>query len=115
MTSPDSSPRILLVDDELSIRELFGDLLRLDGYTVGLASNGLDALDAFKSAPWDLILTDWKMPEMDGEQLSERIKELSPRTPIVMMTGFPPPTGCQSVDAILTKPFSRDTINDVIS
>ena len=114
-TAPFQKTRILLVDDEQCILNVFSTVLKTEGYEVGTASNGLDALTQFQSARWDLVLTDRRMPEMDGVELSRRIKECSPRTPVIIMTGFAPPDCCPSVDAIITKPFSRDHLNAVIN
>lgn len=109
------SLRILLVDDELCILQILGELLRSDGHTVGLATNGLSALQHFSREPWDVILTDRAMPGMGGEELAQRIKMLSPSTPVIMITGFASRASYRDVDAVLPKPFSREAIAAAIS
>jgi CheY-like chemotaxis protein len=109
------SLRILLVDDELCILQILGELLRSDGHTVSVAMNGAQALEQFRSGEWDLVLTDRKMPVMDGEQLAKEIKSISPETPVIMITGFAPSVRCPDVDAIIGKPFTRAGIAGTIS
>jgi signal transduction histidine kinase len=78
---------ILLVDDEEGIRKVLGIALSDMGYRVHTAGNGVEALRVFKDKRPPIVLTDIKMPEMDGIQLLRRIKELSPDTEIIMITG----------------------------
>ena len=108
--------RILLVDDEVCVRHIFGDLLRGDGHSVGLAASGEEALEKFRDEPWEVVLTDRAMPGMGGEQLAARIKELEPGLPVILITGFAPKsTDPKAIDAVVTKPFSRQNIYDAIS
>jgi DNA-binding NtrC family response regulator len=78
--------KILVVDDELSIRESLSGWLQQDGYEVGTAPGGLDALAKVQETHYDIMLVDVKMPEMDGLTLLKKLKELDPDTVIVMMT-----------------------------
>ena len=78
---------ILLVDDEEGIRKVLGIALADLGYTVHTAENGVDALRIFKDVQPPIVLTDIKMPEMDGIELLRRLKELSPDTEVIMITG----------------------------
>jgi signal transduction histidine kinase len=78
---------ILLVDDEEGIRKVLGIALADLGYTVHPAENGVDALDIFKDVQPSIVLTDIKMPEMDGIELLRRLKKLSPDTEVIMITG----------------------------
>jgi len=78
---------ILLVDDEAGIRTVLGISLADMGYQVVTAENGRDALNIFKKQMPSIVLTDIKMPEMDGIELLRRIKELSPDTEVIMITG----------------------------
>jgi len=107
--------RILVVDDEAAIRESLKDWLMEDGYEVGLAVNGLDAVSSVEEQNWDIILLDLKMPEMDGIEAMEKIKAVSPDSEIIMMTAFA--TIDTAVKAIkmgafdyLVKPFDPDEI-----
>jgi signal transduction histidine kinase len=78
---------ILLVDDEEGIRKVLGIALADLGYTVHPAENGVDALRIFKDKQPPIVLTDIKMPEMDGIELLRRLKKLSPDTEVIMITG----------------------------
>ena len=78
---------ILLVDDEEGIRKVLGIALADLGYTVHPAENGVDALRIFKDVQPSIVLTDIKMPEMDGIELLRRLKKLSPDTEVIMITG----------------------------
>ncbi len=78
---------ILLVDDEEGIRKVLGISLADLGYTVHTAENGVDALRIFKDVQPPIVLTDIKMPEMDGIELLRRLKKLSPDTEVIMITG----------------------------
>ena len=78
---------ILLVDDEEGIRKVLDIALADLGYTVHTAENGVDALGIFKNVRPAIVLTDIKMPEMDGIELLRRIKKLSPDTEVIMITG----------------------------
>lgn len=79
---------ILVVDDEPLIRRSLSELLTLSGYTVSAASNGQEALDLLKKYTADVIISDVKMPQMDGLQLLKQVKTLFPLTPMIMVTGY---------------------------
>jgi signal transduction histidine kinase len=78
---------ILLVDDEEGIRKVLSIALSDMGYHVRTAENGVEALRIFKDEQPPIVLTDIKMPEMDGIELLRRLKELSPDTEVIMITG----------------------------
>ena len=77
---------IMVVDDELSIREAFCDWLKQDGYEVETAAGGLEALAKVKERHYDIMLVDVKMPGMDGITLLKKLKEEDPDSSVVMMT-----------------------------
>ena len=77
---------ILIVDDERNYLLILRAVLEEEGYEVLTASNGQDALGIQKTADLDLILTDMKMPGMDGIQLLENIKAVDSDLPVIMMT-----------------------------
>lgn len=79
---------ILVVDDEAGARELFHTILTDEGYTVTLAHNGEEALTAFKRGPFDLVVTDIKMPVMDGLQLLQEIRNTGSRADVIMVTAY---------------------------
>jgi len=104
------SKRILVVDDEVRYQRLLDANLRTDGYDVVAASNGVEAIEIFSSQPVDLILLDVMMPELDGFETCQRIREYS-NVPIIMLTA----KGDEKdrvrgldlgADDYLTKPFS---------
>ncbi len=105
--------RILLVDDEEPVRGFLKRGLELDGHQVGTAVDGSDALERLTEAggAFDLVLTDIRMPVMDGIALALAAKRDFPDLPILLMTGFADQRErAKNLDAIvvdvLTKPFS---------
>ena len=82
------SPHILVVDDALVTRESIAHFLTFNGYTVETATSGEEGLEKFKVGQFDVVLTDWNMPGIDGPQLVDAIKELSPGTPVVLTSAF---------------------------
>ncbi len=79
--------KILVVDDERSIRNTLKEILEFEKYQVDLSENGHDALEKVKAADYDIILCDIKMPEMDGIELLGHIGGLKPEIPVVMISG----------------------------
>jgi DNA-binding NtrC family response regulator len=84
----ESKGRILVVDDEVNARNALTELLRDDGYAVEAAADGFKALGKMADFAPDLVLTDLKMPGMDGIQLLAKLRESDPELPVVMMTAF---------------------------
>jgi DNA-binding NtrC family response regulator len=80
--------RILVVDDEVNARTALAELLRDEGYSIESAADGFKALGKMADFAPDLVLTDLKMPGMDGIQLLARIREQEPDLPVVVMTAF---------------------------
>jgi signal transduction histidine kinase len=78
---------ILLVDDEEGIRKVLGILLADMGYEVHTAATGVEALRVFEKLRPPIVLTDIKMPEMDGIELLRNLKQISPETEVIMITG----------------------------
>ena len=99
--------RILLVDDQQSVREAISLLLSLDEHEVVEAADGVEALDLFRRGHFDLVITDFDMPNMKGNELAASIKRVSPSQPILMITAYATQLGESDnpVDAILSKPF----------
>ena len=79
--------RILIVDDEKSIRRTLKEILEFEKYTVDEAIDGLDCLTKVKQNNYDVILLDIKMPNLDGMEALDRIQVISPDTPVVMISG----------------------------
>jgi len=87
--APDARARILLVDDDPMVTQLITDMLSLDGYDVETAPNGIAALEKVQGRPYDLILTDLHMPELDGAGLYRELTRRQARPPrkIIFLTG----------------------------
>jgi excisionase family DNA binding protein len=103
-------PRVLVVDDEAGIRELLSKTLALADYDVEAAGDGRAAIERLRAGPYDLLITDLKMPGMDGLSLIREARRLAPELPIIIITAFS--TESSAIEAInlgvagyLTKPF----------
>ena len=103
-------PRILVVDDEASIRDLLSKTLKFAEYEVDVAPDGRSALERMRIYPYDLLIVDLKMPGMDGLSLIRQVKQLNSDMPVIIITGFS--TESSAIDAVnlgvagyLTKPF----------
>lgn len=80
---------ILVVDDELLIRDLLYDFFQQQGWNIAVAENGEKALEILRSRKFDLLLTDIKMPHMDGLSLTSQVRAIYPDIPVILMTGYP--------------------------
>ena len=80
--------RVLVVDDEANARTALVELLRDEGYGVETAADGFKALGKMAEFAPDLVLTDLKMPGMDGLQLLAKLREADPDLPVIVMTAF---------------------------
>ncbi len=80
--------KILIVEDEKSMREVLRILLEGEGHEVATASDGLEGISCIEKDIFDLVITDMKMPKADGFEVLKRIKEISPDTIVVMITAF---------------------------
>jgi len=110
--------RILLAEDDESMRTYLARALERVGYHVVSAENGLAALPLLESESFDLLLTDIVMPEMDGIELAQKAAELAPGIRVMFITGFAAvalKAGRKTPDAkVLSKPFHlRDLVAEV--
>jgi two-component system cell cycle sensor histidine kinase/response regulator CckA len=103
-------PRILVVDDEASIRDLLAKTLALAEYDVDVAPDGRSALERMRLYPYDLLIADLKMPGMDGLTVIKEAKRYKTDLPVIIITGFS--TESSAIEAVnlgvagyLTKPF----------
>ena len=85
-----TTKKILIVDDELLIRDLLYDFFSSRNYHISMAESGQKALDILGTEKIDCVLTDLKMPDMDGLKLAEKVKESADRNiPVIVITGCP--------------------------
>src|ERR1051325_4462805 len=113
-------PRILVVDDEESIREFLDIMLRKEGYEVTCVEDGQRAIDMLKKKSFDLIISDLQMPNVTGIELLKHVKETQPDLLFMMITAFG--TTESAVEAMkvgaydyITKPFKIDEVRINIS
>jgi len=109
-TSSAGRPRVLVVDDEASIRDLISKTLALAEYDVDLAPDGRTALERLRIIAYDLLITDLKMPGVDGLAVIREARRLKADIPVIIITGFS--TEASAIEAVnlgvsgyLTKPF----------
>ena len=112
-------PRILVVDDEQVIRDMLADFLAMEGYAVETAEDGVAAVERLEAHPFDLVLSDLKMPRMGGIALLDEIARAAPHAVTVIMTGFG--TVETAIDAMkrgaydyVLKPFKLDEVVHVV-
>ena len=104
---------ILLVDDERVVRESVRTLLAKDHHIVVEANNGAEAFGMFTKGRFDLVMTDYLMPFLSGDELAARIKRLAPEQPILMITGQEYKRSPKSpVNAVLAKPFDYKSLHE---
>lgn len=115
-TAPDGVTSILLVDDEPAIRSLCAASLRRDGYFVAEAGDGRSAITAAAAAGRvDVVVTDIRMPHMDGVAMAEALRAHRPGLPIVFVTGYPfDPSQIGPNDQLLNKPFMREELRRAV-
>lgn len=107
--------RILIVDDEEKIRHILGIMLSMKGYNITEAGNGLEALRLLEADVFDVVISDIRMPEMDGLELLEKIKGMEHPVPVIVITAFG--TVESAVEAMkkgavdyIAKPFDEERI-----
>ena len=116
--------QVLYIDDEPLLRDLLKEMLERDGHAVEVSDGGQSGIDAFRSArqrgePFDVVITDLGMPYVDGRQVAKLLKHESPRTPVVMLTGWgafmkEDDSAPTQVDAVLSKPPRSREIRETL-
>jgi len=103
---------ILLVEDDPDVRGSIKLLLSIDRHTVTEAANGHEALQLFTGSRYDLVITDYRMPGMLGDELAQNIKNLVPTQPILMVTAYLEKLvdAGKPADAVIGKPLSIDDL-----
>jgi signal transduction histidine kinase/ActR/RegA family two-component response regulator len=122
---PQRALKVLCIDDEPLLRELLKEVLELEQHQVCTADGGQGGLDAFQAAqnrgePFDAVVTDLGMPHVDGRKVAQTIKQQSPNTPVVMLTGWGTMLSERgdlpmNVDAILSKPPRPAELHETIA
>jgi len=121
MRIPGPSPKkILVVDDEPFVCDTVKLLLAFDGHNVETALSGRDALEKFADGKFDLVITDYSMPEMKGDELGVKIKALAPSQPVILITAYTEmlrgaETPLAGVDLLVSKPFLLEDLRKAIA
>lgn len=110
---------VLIVDDEKIIRDVLARSVTREGYTVDQATDGRDALDKLAISPFDIVITDIKMPIMDGIELLKKVKAQYPEISVIVITAYG--GSCTPADALkagadrhITKPFKNFEIAEAL-
>lgn len=120
MNKPVISPRrILVVDDEPYVCDAVRMMLAFDGHQVETSGSGKEALALFSKGKYDLVITDYAMPGMKGDELATAIKAVAPDQPIVLITAYAEmlksdETPLTGVDYIVSKPFLLENLREAI-
>jgi CheY-like chemotaxis protein len=115
---------VLCIDDEPQVRRLMEDCLSKLGHRVTVASGGAQGVDLFRSAQpterqFEAVITDLGMPDLDGNKVAAAIKSLSPRTPVIMLTGWGAMIKSEGekmaeIDALVSKPPRIGELNELL-
>jgi CheY-like chemotaxis protein len=113
------SKRVLVAEDNKNVQAVLAAVLSSMGFDVSLAGDGIEAVTFFLESSFDLVLTDLQMPLMDGSVVAHFIKERSPNTPVILLTGSDRETVWnkmrrESIDSIISKPFKLDDFRKAI-
>lgn len=110
---------VLIVDDEKTVCNSCKKILTQAGYQVDVASSGEEALDKVRGNGFDVVITDWKMPKMDGLEVAREVKREKPEVAVIIITGYPSLEN--SMEAIrsgvadfVTKPFTPEELSDAM-
>ncbi len=119
MKNQDDTPmgrRILLVEDQLGVRDTLRLLLSQDDHIVIEANNGAEAYSLFVSGNFDVVMTDFEMPFVKGNELASRIKRVAPQQPILMITAHGHgPSRDNPVDGVLSKPLNLGALRSALA
>jgi DNA-binding NtrC family response regulator len=113
------NPRILVVDDDESIRKVLAAVLEENGYTVDTAENGKEAIEKTNTRFYNLVLCDIRLPDYEGTTLITKMRETVPKMRKIIITGFPSLQNAvealnKGADAYIMKPFDMDKVLQTI-
>lgn len=107
--------RILIIDDDRSARESIKLLLNIDRHLVTEAQDGVEALRLIAEQTFDLVLLDFFMPGMNGDEVARRIRQIAPSVPILMVTAYVEKLVGLKTTAVLGKPFAVSALRGEIT
>jgi signal transduction histidine kinase/ActR/RegA family two-component response regulator len=112
--------RILVIDDEDSVRKILYQMLKAKGYEVVVASSGEEGIERFKEEPFDLVFTDLGMPKISGWEVGRALKGINPKVPIALITGWGVELNKDKmkesgIDLVVSKPFNFDQVVRLVS
>ena len=108
---------ILVVDDEEMVLQAARMTLEYYGYKVTACTTGMEALKLFKAGHFDAVITDYKMPEIKGDELAARVKEIRATCPVIMVTAHADMLDADTVkhmSSVLPKPFEPQKLRDAL-
>ena len=108
------------MDDEPFVCDAVKMMLNFDGHVVETANNGKDALALFDKGKFDIVITDFAMPNMKGDELAAQIKARNPKQPVVMITAYAEMlessgTPLKGVDFVISKPFLLENLREAVA
>jgi CheY-like chemotaxis protein len=117
---PQAGARILVIDDDIAVRDVLADILRTGDHHVVAAATGQEGIELFKGSEFDIVFTDLGMPGMDGWQVALGIKSINPHTPVGLITGWGSSIDDQQlkasgVDLIVAKPFRFNQVLELVN
>jgi CheY-like chemotaxis protein len=121
MSAPSISPkRILVVDDEPFVCDAVRMMLQFDGHKIETAASAQEALALFAESPFDLVITDFAMPGMKGNELAAQLRARNAKQPIIMITAYAEllaanQTPLDAVDCVISKPFLLEDLRAAIA
>jgi len=115
-----TSARILVIDDEDSVRDILSRMLTAKGHQVVSASGGQEGIDKFKAESFDLVFTDLGMPRVSGWEVGKAVKKMNATVPVAMITGWGMELNKEKmtengIDLIISKPFNLNQVSELVS
>jgi DNA-binding NtrC family response regulator len=106
--------RVLIVEDDTALADMYRTALRLDGFEVSMATDGISALSRLEQDCPDLVVLDLHLPRLRGEAILKEISALCGDIPVIVVTGTDPQATLEQASAILRKPCTLDRLLSVI-